>query len=233
MSFTIRHFNNKEKLGDKLKALRKEANLTLSQMAHQTKIRKLILKRLEAGQFDKLPDPIYTRNFIKVYLRVLNAEDSYYLDLFEQERGTCDFVKQARLPRQRASSLSFVVAQRFIKIGMFGFVTASLVFYFGIQVRAIIRPPELLIFEPVDGALTQNATIKISGRTEQGSNVRVNGTGVLLTNNGMFETEIALERGLNVIKVEGAKRYSRQATEYRRVIFDGDRTVSLAPNVDK
>lgn len=233
MAFTIRHFNNKERLGDKLKALRKEANLTLSQMANKTKVRKQILKRLESGQYDKLPDPIYTRNFIKVYLRVLKAEESYYLDLFEQERGTCDFVKQARLPRQRASSLHFIVAQRLIKVGMFGIATASLVFYFGIQVRTIIRPPELMIFEPSDGALTQDATIKVFGQTEKGSNVRVNGTEVLLTNEGMFEVEIALERGLNVIKVEGAKRYSRQVVEYRRVVFDEDRSISLAPRVDK
>lgn len=233
MSFTIRHFNHQECLGDKLKALRKEANLTLSQMAEKTKIRKQILRRLEANQYDKLPDAIYTRNFIKVYLRALNVEDMYYLDLFEQERGTCDFVKQACLPRRRASSLRFIVAGRFVKIGMFGIVSVGLIFYFGIQVRAILLPPELMIFGPADGVLTQDATVKVFGQTEKSANVRINGTAVLLTNEGMFETEIALERGLNVIKIEGTKRYSRQTIEYRRVVFDGDQVISLAPSVDK
>lgn len=229
MPFTIRQFNNQERLGDKLKALRKEANFTLSQMAEKTKIRKQFLKRLEAGQYDKLPDPIYTRNFLKVYLRTLNTEDSYFLDLFEQERGTCDFIKQACLPRQRAQSLRFLVASRFVKIGLFSFVALSVVFYFGIQIRTIIMPPELSIFEPQDGLTTQDATISVSGQTEDGAGVKINGNEVLMTKDGTFELEIALERGLNIIKIEGMKRYSKPAIEYRRVLLNQDRSVSFIP----
>ncbi|MBI4812260.1 helix-turn-helix domain-containing protein [Candidatus Falkowbacteria bacterium] len=207
--------------------------MTLSQMAQSTKIRKQFLKRLEAGQYDKLPDPIYTRNFLKVYLRALHTEDSYFLDLFEQERGTCDFIKQARLPRQRTQSLQFLVASRFVKIGLFCFVALSVVFYLGLQIRTIVMPPKLSIFEPTDGMTTQDATIAVSGQAEDGSSVRINGTEVLMTKKGAFEFEIALERGLNVIKIEGMKRYSKPAIEYRRVLLNQDKTITLAPLVDK
>ncbi|MBI2474917.1 helix-turn-helix domain-containing protein [Candidatus Uhrbacteria bacterium] len=227
MPFTIRQFNHQERLGDKLKALRKEANLTLTQMAEKTKIRKQFLKQLESGQYDKLPDPIYTRNFLKVYLHILNTEDLYFLDLFEHERGTCDFIKQACLPRQRTRSLRFFVASRFIKIGLFSFMALSVVFYFGIQIRTIIMPPKLSIFEPLDGIATQDATISVSGQAENGAGVKINGTEVLMEKDGTFKLEIALERGLNIIKIEGMKRYSKPAVEYRRVVLNQDRTVTI------
>jgi hypothetical protein len=146
--------------------------------------------------------------------------------LFEQERGTCDFIKQARLPRERARSLRFLVASRFVKIGLFCFVALSVVFYFGIQIRTIVMPPKLSIFEPTDGITTEDATISVSGQAEDGANVKINGTEVLMTKNGTFEFEIALERGLNVIKIEGMKRYSRSAVEYRRVMLNQNLTVT-------
>jgi transcriptional regulator with XRE-family HTH domain len=229
MAFIIRQFNHHQCLGDKLKALRKGANITLAEMSEKTKIRKTYLRRLESGSYDKLPDPIYTRNFLKVYLRVLGADEPYFLDLFEQEHGTCDFTKQACLPRQRAGAFRFLVASRFLKIGLFSAVALSVVFYIGLQVRTILTPPKLAIYEPADGYLTEDATILVSGQAEAGSNVHINGVNVLLTKGGNFEVEVALERGLNVIKVEGAKRYSRSAIEYRRVVLEQNKTFTYKP----
>lgn len=229
MSFLIRQLNSHQHLGEKLKALRKEANVTLSDMVERTKIRKVYLKRLESGAYDKLPDPIYTRNFLKIYLRVLGAEETYFLDLYEQERGTCDFVKKACLPRQRAGTLRFLVTSRLLKMGLFAGVALSILFYLGFQVYTILTPPKLVIFDPTDGLMTNDATISVSGQVEKGSHVQINGVEVLLTNIGKFSYEVALERGLNVIKIEGSKRYSRSALEYRRVVLDQSRTISYNP----
>ncbi len=232
MSFSIRQFDHHERLCDKLKALRKEAGFTLSQMEEKSKINKTSIKHLEAGAYDKLPDSIYARNFLKIYLRVLGAHETYYLDLFEQERGTCDFVKQARLPRQRARAFHVLVASRFMKVGIFLGLALSVVFYLGSQVQAIMSPPELSIFEPADGYITQDATILVTGFAEQDAGVRINGTDVLLTKTGSFEVEVALERGLNVIKIESEKRYSRPSIEYRRVVLQQDQSITLAGGVD-
>lgn len=232
MSFSIRQFNHHERLCDKLKALRKEAGLTLSDMEKKTKINKTSIRLLEAGAYDKLPDSIYTRNFLKIYLRTLRADEIYYLNLFEQERGTCDFVKQACLPRQKARAFRFLVASRFVKVGGFLLLALSVVFYLGSQVQAIMSPPDLSIFGPSDGSITQDATILVTGSAEQDAGVRINGTEVLLTKTGSFEVEVALERGLNVIKIESVKRYSKPSIEYRRVILQQDQSITLAPGVD-
>ncbi|MBM5789602.1 helix-turn-helix domain-containing protein [Candidatus Parcubacteria bacterium] len=232
MSFTIRKFNDAERLGDKLKALRKELNFTLSDMARLTKINRKYLRLLEDNLFEKLPDPVYTRNFVKIYLRVLGANEAYYLNLFEQERGTCDFTDHSRMPRERARAIRFLVASRYVKIALFVLAAVSVMFYLGGQVRTIVTPPALYVFEPTDGFVTKQAAVIVTGSVKEDATVTVNGTKVLLDKEGAFEMEVALERGLNVIKIESVKRYSKTHTEYRRVILEQDRTITLAPRVD-
>ncbi|MFA4845389.1 MAG: helix-turn-helix domain-containing protein [Patescibacteria group bacterium] len=228
MAFVIRKFDYQETLGAKLKAIRLSANLTLSEVAAQTKIRKSFLVALENGEFGKLPAPVYVRNYLKTYVRALGADADYFLEQFESECGTCDFMKNARLPRRRASGWQFLVASRFVKIFLVAAIALSVASYMGYQIRAIVSPPDLLVFEPSDGFLTAEARVTVSGHAEEGARVTINGMSVLLSQDGTFEVEVALERGLNVIAIESQKRYSKSATEYRRVVLKQDGFVSFA-----
>lgn len=229
MTFIIRKFDHSESLGGKLKAIRAAAGLTLSELSARTKIRKIFLQAFETGNYAKLPDPVYARSYLKVYVRALGGDVGYFLEQFESECGTCDFTKNARLPRARARTFQFLVASRFVKIFSFGFVGLMIVGYLGLQVRAIISPPELLIFDPTDGIKTQEALITVTGQAQEGSHVRVNGLDVLLSQDGTFEVDVALERGLNVIAIESQKRYSKPAMEFRRVVLMETRTISFSP----
>lgn len=226
MAFVIRKFDYAESLGAKLNAVRASAGWTLREMTHKTKIRKAVLKAFESGDYAKLPDPIYARNFLKMYVRALGGDIEYFLEQFESECGTCDFTKNARLPRARAHALQFLVASRFVKVFVLGLVGLGIVGYLGFQVRAIVSPPELLVYEPGDGILTDQALITVMGQAQEGARVQVNGIDVLLSKDGTFQTDVALERGLNVIAIESQKRYSRPAIQYRRVVLQQDRSLS-------
>lgn len=229
MAFVIRKFDYSESLGKKLKAIRAAAGFTLSEIAAKTKIRKSFLQAFESGDYTKLPDPIYARNYLKAYVRTLGGNVGYFLKQFEAECGTCDFTKNARLPRPRARALQFLVASRFVKLFSLGLVGLLIVGYLGFQVRAILSPPELLVFAPADGIKTQEALITVTGHAQEGSHVRVNGMEVLLSQDGTFEVEVALERGLNVIAIESQKRYSKPATEYRRVVLGENKELTFKP----
>ena len=219
MAFVIRKFDYAESLGKKLKTIRAAAGWTLSEMAAKTKVRKSFLHAFETGEFALLPDPIYARNYLKVYVRALGGDVEYFLQQFETECGTCDFTKNARLPRRRARALQFLVASRFVKVCTLGLVGFAIVGYLGLQIRAIVSPPELLVFSPADGVKTDEALIIVAGQAQDGARVQVNGVDVLLSQDGAFEVNVALERGLNVIAIESQKRYSKSATEYRRVVL--------------
>jgi cytoskeletal protein RodZ len=228
MSFVIRKFDYQETLGAKLKAIRRSANLTLSELSARTKIRKSFLAAFENGEYGKLPDPIYARNYLKTYVQILGADVDYFLEQFESECGTCDFMKNARLPRRRASAWQFLVASRFVKLFLVGAVAIGIVSYMGYQIRAIVAPPDLLVYQPSDGFLTQEAQVTVSGHAEEDAQVTINGLRILLSQDGSFETDVALERGLNVIVIESTKRHSQPATQYRRVVLQQDGTLSFS-----
>lgn len=229
MAFVIRKFDYSESLGEKLKAIRKSAGLTLSEMAAKTKIQKSFLQAFEAGDYAKLPDPIYARNYLKMYVRALGGDTGYFVEQFETECGTCDFTKNSRLPRARARALQFLVASRLVKVFSLSLIGLMIVGYLGLQVRAIVSPPDLFVFAPADGIKTQEALITVTGQAQEGSQVRVNGMDVLLSQDGTFEVDVALERGLNVIAIESQKRYSKPAIEYRRVVVGENREISFVP----
>lgn len=222
MTFVIRKLQEEQTLGQQLRALRRMANLTLTEMEERTKIQKSYLQAFEENDFDHLPEPLYVRNFLKTYVRALGGDETYFVERFDIERGTCDYVGSARLPRRRARAIQFLVASRFIKYSILGVFAIALVTYLGLQLRAITAPPQIVVTEPSDGFMTGEATISVTGLAKGATDVRINGETVLLDQEGKFELDVALERGLNVITIEGAKRYSRPATIYRRVMLDQD-----------
>lgn len=229
MTFVIRKLQEEQTLGEQLRALRLLANVTLNEMAERTKIQRSYLQAFEESAFHRLPEPLYVRNFLKTYVRALGGDETYFLERFESERGTCDFMEGARLPRRRARAMQFLVASRFVKFSVLGIFSLALVSYLGLQLRAITAPPHISVIEPADGFTTEDASVNVAGTVQGATRILVNGEEVLLDKEGNFEVDVALERGLNVITVEGAKRYSRPATVYRRVMLSQDRTTVLAP----
>jgi transcriptional regulator with XRE-family HTH domain len=220
MTFVIRKLQEDQNLGKQLRALRHLSNFTLAEMEAKTKIQKSHLEAFENNAFNNLPEPLYVRNFLKTYVRALGGDENYFLERFEKERGTCDFVDSARLPRKRTRAIQFLVASRYITFSILGIFALALVGYLGMQLRAIAAPPEILVTAPIDGYLSDEALINVSGMADGATHIEVNGEEVLLNGDGSFEVDVALERGLNVIEVEGTKRYSRSATIYRRVMLE-------------
>lgn len=228
MGFVIRKLNNAKTLGEEIRELRKATGWTLGEMETRTKVRRSFLDAFENDRFCDLPDTLYARNYLRSYLRGLGVADpSYYLTRWEEARGTCDFVDASRLPRQRVRGMALLVSSRFLKVAGVAAVLLAVTAYIGTEVRDIVSPPSLVLVDPLDGMATTDATVTVAGQTDPGANVKVNGERVLLNSDGSFIADIALERGLNVIVVEGAKRYSRSATEYRRVVLEESRDTAV------
>ncbi len=226
MSFVIREFHNKETLGESLKLLRKAANITLSEMSVKTKIQKKHLKAFECGNYSVLPDPIYARNFLKLYVIALKGDVNYFLQRFDSEIQTCDIVTSSQTPRSRLRGMTRIIPSKVAKAVVLASFVVSAMFYMGIQVQGMISAPELVVFSPTDGDMTKDAVIVVTGQIEEGSQVTINENNVLLSQDGLFEHEVPLERGVNVIEIKGTKRYSKEAVEYRRIMLEQDKTIS-------
>jgi len=221
MVFVMRKLDRvPQTLGEKLRALRRGQAVSMEMMEKDTLIQRRYLEALERGRYDELPEPLYTRNFIRAYARVLKADETYFLELYEEECGRCDLVEPMQTPRQRLRRVKLYVWNRFIKFGAVLAVALALFGYLGWQIQAIIEPPSVILFSPVDSTITHEPMIELDGYVEEDATVYVNGEQVVVNPDNTFSTTLDLEKGLNIIRIEAERRYSRRALVERRVVFD-------------
>lgn len=222
MVFVMRKLDRvPQTLGEKLRALRRGQAVSLIMLEETTHIQRRYLEALERGHYDALPEPLYTRNFIKAYARVLGADETYFLELYEQESGRMDLLAPHRLPRQRVRRSWLFSSAAFLKFSAFAAIGTLFVGYFLWQVSGVLRPPHIVIESPADGFAADSALVAVHGRVENDDvTLMVNGHQVVVNDDKTFTTTVDLSLGLNVITVEGTRRYSQKATEYRRVVFD-------------
>lgn len=210
-------------LGEKLRALRRGQAVSMEMMEAQTHIQRRYLEALERGRYDVLPQPLYTRNFIKAYARVLAADETYFLELYAEENGQTDLLTPHRLPRQRVDRSWLFASTQFLKVFALGSLASVLLGYFVWQIYGMLRPPEIVIEYPIDGIRADSALVEVRGHVENDDvTLEINHRAVVVNEDNTFLTTVDLSRGLNVITVEGTRRYSQKAIEYRRVVFDGN-----------
>jgi hypothetical protein len=221
MSFVVRHFEDGGTLGSDLNAMRRRLAISLDMAAKATRIQRRYLDALEKDAHDKLPEAIYTKNFIKTYVRFLGGDVGYFIKRYEEERQTCDLlVNPMRLPRQKVGWTKFLAPNKLITIGFIGLLFVAVLIYLGLQIQAVRTPPDIFINEPAEGIITDQARIAVSGQIETGTEVWVNEQKVLPDSLGVFQTIVNLERGVNIISIEASERYSKKQTIYRTVVFE-------------
>jgi cytoskeletal protein RodZ len=72
-----------QKIGEQLRILRESKNISLSTLAQKTKIGVSLLQYLESDDYDKLPNRIYVRGFIKNYASILNVDEKPLIATFD------------------------------------------------------------------------------------------------------------------------------------------------------
>lgn len=219
MSFFIRNLKQEETLGQKIRALRKHKNITLSDVVRLTKIQKKYLEAFETGQYDQLPEPVYAKNFLRKYISAIGGDPNYFVVRFEEKVKKCDLISPHRLPAQRTRASAFFAPHRWWKILIGLFFTGAIVFYLGWQVTSLLAPPEITVLEPQDGIEVTKATIMVKGSVDREAEVFVNNNNVIPDIGGNFSSEITLERGLNIIMIEAKTRHSKKTAVYRKVVL--------------
>jgi transcriptional regulator with XRE-family HTH domain len=207
-------------LGEKLRLLRRGQAVSLDMMERDTHIQRCYLIALERGRYEDLPEPMYARNFIRSYARVLGADETYLLELYEDECGRCDLVGPMQTPRQKVRSGRLVIWNRYVRLALLLSVIGAVTGYFGWQVSEVLAPPEIVLLTPEDQSLTRDAVVTVSGLVDGEATVYINGQPVVVDSDATFSADIDLQAGLNVISIEAERRYSRRTFLERYVVFD-------------
>jgi len=207
-------------LAEKLRALRRGQAISLDTMESKTHIQRRYLVALEEGDYASLPEPLYARNFIRAYTRLLNADESYFIELYEEECGKCDLVNHMRTPRQKVRKSKFYIFNKFIKFGLLGIVILLVVVYLGFQLNKIISVPEVVVFSPVDSIIVTSPSVQVEGLIQEEATVYVNDKQVVVGDDRIFRENVDLEKGLNTITIEAERRYSKRSHIERNIVFD-------------
>jgi len=219
-------FNFKKKeitdqtLSEILKKTREEKNISLEKVARIAKMNPEYLRALEQEDYQKLPQGIYGKSFLREYCYYLKLDYKKMLDLYEQEvflntepSFKEDVFSHERINRKHLFSLPKIARNIILSV-----VIGACFVYLGFRVKAIIAPPELIITNPAPDQIMESTKLEVKGKTELEARVFINGQEVFSGADGNFSKEINLKYGINTIKILAQKKYGRDAEVVRQVL---------------
>lgn len=220
MAFFVRPLGTTT-LGNRLRSLRKRQGISLDAISRQTKLQRKHLEALEEDRHYDLPDRVYTRRFLGLYVEALGGDEAYFLSRYDEECGMCPAQRPAqRLPLQRVQAVWLLAWRVWALRVAIGVASALAVLYVWGQLYDMVRPPALLVDSPAQDMQTTSLAMDVSGQTEPGASVLLNGIAVANDETGRFSTSIILEPGLNTLTIHAQKKYGRPTTVVRAVFLE-------------
>lgn len=214
MVFQKRYLPQTDNIFQELSEIRKKRCVSLEKIHRKTKIPLKYLKALEAGSVDSLPDVVYVKNIIKQYLGFFNIDAKPYLAKLEIVRS------ERTAPERNVSSKKMIVMPRVLKTAGAIILVLGFMLYLGLQINKIFQPPKINIFYPAENAIVNNYMMEVRGKTDKDVGLFINNEQVILDEGGKFKKEISLQKGLNLIKISGVRRYSKENIIWRNVVLE-------------
>lgn len=100
-------------------------------------------------------------------------------------------------------------------------LTAAVIFLVlgvaGFRMLAVMTPPRLTITTPPEQLSTSSRIVTITGTTEPGAALTINGHVLVPDASGAFTTDVVLLPGANTVAIEARRRHSRRARIERQI----------------
>lgn len=203
-------------VGQILKESRVKKEVSLDEVARETKIRKPYLLALEKDDYQSLPSVTTSKGFIRNYAQFLGLEPERVVAVFKRDYrriqeqraifpSRIDLTKQFKWSPKKTSILI---------IALFVFVFFT---YLGYQYHGLLGKPSLEIYSPADNQQTIEEQIVVKGKTNPDNSVTINGSLTQLNDQGEFNYRLRLVSGENKIVIETTNRLGRKAKQTRTV----------------
>jgi cytoskeleton protein RodZ len=205
-----------QSVGHQLKSRRQALRLSLAQVEVQTKIRGKYLTALEAGDYAALPNDVYSRGFVQHYATHLGLDGLAVAAAYVAERGGLAMGETKRPKLERGRRLVFtgpILAAIAVVAAL-----AALLAYLLWQFSALAAPPGLTLSSPVQDVALTGGVVDVSGRTTPGADVSINDSPVLTDVNGAFNEKVALQDGVNTVRVAARSKLGKTTVVTRNVL---------------
>jgi len=203
-------------VGRQLKARRQSLRLSLAQIEIDTKIRGKFLTALESGDYSTLPNDIYSRGFVQHYANHLGLDGAAIAGAYADERGGV-VPGETKRPRLARSKRIVLTAPMFAALG--GLVLLVAVFgYLVWEFSVLAGAPQLTVSDPSGDVAITGAAVDVTGSTTPGSQVSIDDSPILTDTNGNFSEQVALQNGVNAVRVTSQSKLGKTTTVVRNVL---------------
>lgn len=205
-SFTRSELGMYSTVSEQLKKAREAKDLTITTCAARLAIQEKYLQAIEESRYESLPGEVYTRTWIKKYASFVGISPDECMISYEKELRVRSKLKElgtdARKPKH-TKLWEFVTLRRLTFAGLVFIFLA----YSGFLSYQTLRPPRVALTVPTGGFRTSENSIILKGKTEGGTEVRINRQTITLDAGRNFSQEITLTNGLNTIRLEARKKH--------------------------
>lgn len=174
-----------------------------------------VFEALEAWEIDELPDNAHLIPILKRHAEVVGVEYSDMVKAFphalERSAQAQSVYVTSVAPREP------IVFGTLLKLAAGIGVVTVIAGYVLLQTSNLGSRPKLEISSDVV-SIVQIDTLEVAGETSQGSQIFINGTPVLVDENGGFKTDVVLQEGVNEISITAVNNVGAERNETLVVI---------------
>lgn len=203
-------------LGERMKKIRDERRLSLSEIAKSTKIQVKYLEFIEEGDYLKLPADVYVKGFLRSYAIFMGLSETMLIKQFEREKGIHKNIKkvvECDGSREPIRFSSLVITPKIIIISSVSFVVVAGFLYLYAEVNNFVSKPRLAIMTPADGTTINGTSTHVTGIAEKDALVFINEQPVMVSEKGEFSQDIGLKAGVNMINVKAKSKFNKETTQ--------------------
>lgn len=208
---------DRKTLAEIIKQRREELCLSCEAVTETLKIPGRYLRYLEQNAVEKLPPKIYVEGFLKKYSDILGLDRKLVLRLYEHELREAGKSLPDLAP-MRSRPQKIVVTPKRIMAGTIGISLAVLGFYLWKQVSFFVEKPQLEITSPRDDISSDESSIMVEGKTQNGNRVTINDQLAAVDDDGNFKENIVLRDGLNILNITVKNLYGKEKAVTRKVL---------------
>jgi cytoskeletal protein RodZ len=204
-------------LGEKLRNLRSERRISLGEVSRVTRIQVKYLEYLEDGEYNKLPVDVYVKGFLRGYAQFLGVDDGILMRLYEKEKGIKNNLEKVSpnktIEKEKINISPFLITPKVLVFFVFSFIFFGGVFYLYKEIDAFANTPKLIIINPAQNSSSDGNSVVVEGITDKDARVFINNQPILVSDEGRFSEDLALQSGTNTININAINRFEKTTSE--------------------
>lgn len=216
VGFTRKNVRTKT-LGEKLRSIRNERRISLGEVSRSTRIQMKYLESLEAGEYEKLPADVYVKGFLRGYAEFFGIDEKNLIRLYEKEKGikiNLERPNEDKIAKRETINISpFLITPKVISATLGLLLLFGGFFYLYEEFGSFTNVPKLIIIKPEQNSVESGNSVTIQGVTDKDAKLFINDQLVLVSDDGEFNENLALQFGANTITIKAVNRFDKAAVQ--------------------